>query len=100
MSIIRFNDQTKTIKWMRNMIVNYPGELFDGSSQNYKKFWQMYVDLKDINLPSEMDFPYKEEYFLEDIKESYSDWYKRKYKEFCEKITIVKDILDAYLYIS
>ena len=97
MNVIRFDSQIQTIKWMRSIIINHPGELFESSSPNYKKFWQAYVDLQNIDLPNEMDFPYKEEYFITDTKESYNDWYRRKYKEFCDKISVVKDLLDDYL---
>lgn len=99
MSVIVFNPQVKTIKWMIKMINENPGKLFDGSSDIYNEFWQSYADLEGINLPYELDLPYVQEYFLTENnnKEDYSDWYKRKYKEFCTRIKEVKDILINYI---
>ena len=82
---------------MIEMIDNHPGELFNGSSSIYCEFWQAYVDLEGILLPDELSMPYIDEYGLTDTKEDYSEWYKKKYKEFCEKIRDVRAILGEYI---
>ena len=99
MSVIKFDPQIKTIKWMIEMIDNNSAILFNGDSQIYQDFWQAYVDLEGIELPYEMDIPYKEEYFLSELKdkEDFSDWYRRRYKDFCVKIKEVRGLLVDYM---
>ena len=97
MGVMQFNPQIKTIKWMIKMIDENPGKLFDGNSDIYNDFWQAYVDLEGIELPNELDLPYTDEYQFIETKENYSDWYKRKYKEFCERIREIRDILEEYI---
>ena len=97
--VIRFDPQIKTIRWMRDMIRDNPGKLFNGGSEIYMDFWQSYVDLENIELPYEMSIPFADEYHLStiEIKEDYTDWYRRNYNLFCEKIKEVDGILAEYL---
>ena len=50
-----------------------------------------------IDIPNEMDFPMPEEYFLNHITENYTQWYKRKNREFCDMMKKTIEAIEDYL---
>ena len=103
------NDKIETIRWLKSIrktMHDTPGSLFNASSNLYVPFWTDYCNISErleeaglppIDLPGEMDYPHYFDHQIERLTDNYTEWYKKNFKEFCQKMKETEKVLDKYI---
>lgn len=99
------------LKWLilinNNLKRNYKLMFNPTHNKKYNELWEQYVSINyileqngynKIDIPNEMDYPFYHDYYLSNIKENYTKWYKSNYKTFCDMM--IKTINDIDIYIN
>lgn len=111
MKVIQFDKQNKTKIWLINvkndMKKNYK-QMFNSNNKMYNHLWEQYVEIENrlitegfqpIGIPDEMDFPLFEEYFISQLTENYTQWYKKSFNDFCEQMLETINKIEKYIEI-
>lgn len=100
---------TGDLAWLRDIKndikANYR-QMYNSRNPRYASLWEQYVSinpllieqgLPPIDIPDEMDFPFREDYFIKHLTENYTQWYKRENKQFCEMMVKTIAVIEEYL---
>lgn len=102
MDIIKFDNLFWLRKFNKELQQGYK-KMFYPNDENFNILWELYVDTyfkaKEIGLliPEETEYPIFVDYYLDDTYDSYSEYHKKKYREFCEKMNNTINKINIFL---
>jgi len=104
---IDFNNKIKIklLNILKEIKLNYK-KMFNPNNNQYNDLWILYNSINDlliknkytpIDIPSENEYPFYEDYYLLNIKKDYKTWYKETSEIFNNKMLDTINIIDKYI---